>query len=58
MSTKLAELVLDLSEEEELLLYRTAHKQNITVNQLVEIILLKAIEDIEGKKQLAFPFYE
>lgn len=58
MSTKLAEVVLDLSEEEELLLYRTAHKQNITVNQLVEIILLRAIEDIEGKKQLTFPFYE
>jgi len=58
MSTKLAEVVLDLSEEEELLLYRTAHKQNITVNQLVEIILLRAIEDIEGKRQLSFPFYE
>jgi len=51
MSTNKSNLTLDLTEEEELQLFRLAHEKDITLNQLIEQILEAAIEKIEGKKQ-------
>ena len=51
MSTSKSNLVLELTEEEELQLFRLAHKKDITLNQLIEEILEAEIEKIEGKKQ-------
>lgn len=52
MSTNKSDLVLDLTDEEELLLMREAHKRDITLNQLVEQILEEQINNILGSKQL------
>jgi len=52
MSTNKSNLVLDLTEEEELQLYRFAHEKDITLNQLMEEILEAAIEKYKGRDQL------
>lgn len=52
MSTNKSNLVLDLTEEEELQLYRLAHEKDITLNQLMEQILHAAIEEYKGRDQL------
>ena len=51
MSTSKSNLTLDLTQEEELQLFRLAHEKDITLNQLIEEILEAEIEKIEGKKQ-------
>jgi len=53
MSTSKSDVVLNLTEEEELLLFREAHKRDITLNRLVEIILEEQINIVEEKKQLS-----
>lgn len=55
MSKNKSELILNLTAEEELKLFRLAHQKDITLNQLIEEILEYEIEKIQGKKQLELP---
>lgn len=52
MSTSKSNLTLELTEEEELQLFRLAHQKDITLNQLIEELLEAEIEKHLGKDQL------
>lgn len=52
MNNNRVEVPIELSEEEELILFRAAHEKDITLNQYVEQILLELINEKIGKKQL------
>jgi replication initiation and membrane attachment protein DnaB len=57
MSTSKSNLTLDLTEEEELTLYRMAHEKGITADQMVEEILSQIIKE-KGNPQMELPFDE
>lgn len=50
MSDKKETIELDLTTEEELLLYRAAHAADMSVNQFVEQVLINFIEQKEEQK--------
>jgi len=52
MSTSKSRVVLELTEEEELQLFRLAHEKDISLNQFVEELLEAEIEKYIGRSQL------